>query len=260
MGNHMTDNTAILTADTSGEFTMDDYADAELAAEISSFDPVTAPGPATLKGTYQFPGEVPVTALPPHLREPILAAVATVATVAPSEREAVQRRMVLEAAQQNSLNLRVNAGLGSDANPYQREFFAIAKDQQRLHAESIDLTTRLAEVVRWEPEFDAKGEPLYDRATGQQKLKPVEKVQGPARKVMEDRLREIGAHGAALEREAPRRLQRALRDAVKAVKACRELVEDNGAATVLADKMVREDRVRKMAEGRAKARLSGTVL
>lgn len=250
-----------ISADVAGDFQFDDYAidpaDAALAAEISNFDPLATPGPVTFTGNVPVPDHVPVTALPPHLSAPIVAAI----NADPANAKAIESRMVAEALGQNSMALRVNGGVGSEANAYQRECFAIIRDQQALEQEFLDLSTKLVEVDHWRPEFDAACQPVINRETGQQNVKAYEVVQGEARRQMEGRQREIENRLKALETmEGPRRRAKALKEAVEAKKAFEQGVADHLEAARLADEIVRNERVQRMAEARAKARRSDTNL
>lgn len=254
-------NDATISADVSGDFKFNNYAidpaDADLAAEISNFDPLRdTTGPVSFTGDVRLPDHVPVTTLPPHLSAPIVAAMNA---AHPANREAIERRMVAEALGKNSLDQRVNGGLGADANAYQVECFAIERDTRSLEKDYLDLSTQLAQVDHWRPEFDSAGNPVIDPATGQQKVKAFEAVQGETRRVMEGRLKEIELRMKALETmEGPLRRAKALQQAVATAKAKREQLEDHAEANRLADEMVRKNRVQKMADARAKARLSDT--
>jgi len=248
-------STAPLSADTGGDFTLPDYsidpADQSLADEIANFDPLRdTSGPVSVTGDVKVPTNIPATALPPHLSGPIVAAM----NAAPVEaRAAIERRMVGEALREHSLGLRVTGGAGPNANVYQREFFAVARDRQALDREAFDLEARLAEVDHWRPEFDAAGSPVIDARTGQQKVKAVDKVQGHARKQLEARRAEIERAVKALEgAEGQRRLQKALRDAVATEKAQRQQVAEYQMAERRAAEIVTEERVAKMAEAKAR--------
>ena len=92
-----------------------DPADSALANEIVNFDPVRdTSGPASMDdgGNVRFPTSVPLTALPPHLADPIKA---ELAAAAPHRREALEQELVSKALEANSVQLRIQAGAGPHA-------------------------------------------------------------------------------------------------------------------------------------------------
>jgi hypothetical protein len=249
-----------LSLDATGDFELDNYdidpADMELAMQLANFDPLDTPSRANATGTFHVPeGGVRASALPPRFRDPIVAAM----KADPANAEAIERRMVGEAARQYRLDYRVKAGLGEGATAIQREVFQIEKDARKLEAEFLDIATQLAAVDHWRPEFDAAGQPVIDRATGQQTVRAYEKVQGEARRQMEGRQRQLELQMQALEKvEGPRRRAKALKQSVEDHKRLSDQIEDHAASEKMADDMVREERVKRMAE--AKARMRRSVL
>ena len=244
-------NSLSIPATEESNFSIPDYgldpADSALADEIVNFDPVAdTSGPASMddQGRVRFPANVPLTALPPHLADPIKA---ELATAAPEHREALERELVNKALTANSIQLRVQAGAGPHANAYQREVFLQAKERQSLDTEALKIETELAEVVRWEP--------VTDPRTGAVTQKPVEKVTGERRVRLQERLNEIGYHLAQLTgREGQARLSKALKEAVDQKKAIQQQLAEDAEARELADKMLRDERVNDRAKAYAKNR------
>jgi hypothetical protein len=247
----MTYDNQPLTPNTSeSNFTLPDYGleapeDNARAHEIANADPVASTrGPVSLVdgGNIRFPATVPLTALPDRFRTPIEAQLRNL----PDHRRAAEEpRLIAEALRQNSLQLRVKAGAGEGANPYQQEVFQLARDRQQLEQEAWRLETELAEVVRWDN--------VTDPATGKATPVPVEAVQGEARKAKQGRIDEIGRHLKQLEGiEGQRRLQKAMKLTLEAEKAQREQLADNAEADRRARELVREERINKQAQARAR--------
>lgn len=239
----------------SGDFTFEshdiDPADQAIADEIAnSFDPANTPGPVEVIGALPKITRISASALPPEHRDPILAAMAN----APQERrEAIEDRMVAEALNKVRIGLRMEAGLGKDANAYERERFNIARDFERLDKEEMAIQTELAAVDHWRPEFDDRGYPVIDPATGQQRVKAYDKLQGEARRGRETRLREIINAKKALETvEGPRRAAKALREAVAERKRLLARTEIQAAAEKRAEEILREEEVEELARAFAK--------
>jgi hypothetical protein len=210
----MTDNNPARIVSDESSFNVPDYgldpADNAIAHEIVNFDPVDdVKGPVSVTGegwAGLLPATVPLSSLPPKLAQPIIA---ELATVAPERRAEVEARLINAALRQNSLQLRVSAGPGEGANPYQLETFAQANERQELEREAWRLQTVLAEVSHWDN--------VTDPATGQAKPVAVEKLRGHPRQLAEGSLAEIERKLKALEIEGPRRLNKALKQAVEPV-------------------------------------------
>lgn len=248
-----------LAISASGDFKYDDYtidpADQGLADEIvANFDAARVPGPVKLYGDPIKIDRVRATALPPHLRDPIQAAMSA---AAPDRRDAIEQQMVTEALQGVAIDVRKRSGLGSDATPYERERFAVAHDIDKLEAEELAIRSELAAVDHWKPEFDDRGHPVIDPATGQQRVKAYDKVQGDARAAKEGRLREIENALKSIELiEGPRRVAKALKDTIAANKRITEAFAENAEAEKMAQDILRDERIKQRAEGLAKSRRS----
>lgn len=248
-------STASLAASASGNFTFDSYdidpADQAIADEIAnSFDPANTPGPVEAIGSLPKITRIPASALPPEHRDPIVAAMAN----APEDRrEAIEDRMVAEALNKVRIGIRMDAGLGKDANAYERERFAIARDFERLDKEELALMNELAAVDHGRPEFDDRGNPVIDPATGQQRVQWIEKVQGELRRGKVARLQEIINAKKALETvEGPRRKAKALKEAVEERKRLLARTEIQAAAEKRAEEILREEEVEELARAFAK--------
>lgn len=227
-----------------------DPADNAIAHEIANFDPVNdVRGPVTFDGGWAtiIPAQVPLTSLPPRIAEPIKA---ELASASPERRPALEAKLIAEALYSNSLQLRVSAGPGAGANPYQIESFAQAKERQDLENEAWSLRAELADVARWDNVADPK--------TGKQQPVAVERVQGHPRKLKEGRLNEIERKLEALKIEGPRRLKKAMQEAVEAHKAKQQQIADEAEARRRAEQIVREDRINDRAAVRARM-LKGSI-
>lgn len=247
----MSDNTPNepdqLVADTGGSnFTMPTYdiapEDAALAAEIENFDPVyDVAGPTQLVGAVKLPSSIKASGLPPHLRDPIMA---QLASVPPARRDAEEARLVNAALYENSLGVHIACGPGEGADPYRREKFALTFEMEETERRSIQIATELAEVVRWDNEDDG---------TGQMKPVPVYKVDGQRRAALEAEHRRLTYKFLQLDGpEGERRLAKAKFEAVEAVKAQRAQLAEDKEARTRADEILREERVAQRAELYAK--------
>lgn len=240
-----------LSADGVTDVQVEDYGiapeDADLANEISNFDPVyDTPSPVSLVGNVKLP-EMKIDALPPAMRDPILA---KLGVTTGTERERLETELVREALYDNSLNTRIQAGLGEHANPYVREVFNITNEARLLEQEFYRIQIDLADIVRWDNVEDAE--------TGQPKPVAVERVQGERRRGMQLRAKEIEHQIAQLRGiEGQRRKQRALRAAIQERKQLAEQVEDHQEVDARAKKIEREDRIQARAEQRAKMLSAG---
>lgn len=230
-------------------FSLPEYAiapeDADLAREIEDFDPVAdTAGNATLSNAdlSRLPSTFKATSLPPHLRTDVEDKLRDVPAERREERES---QLVAETLREIALQSRIASGLSADANAFQREMFEIAGESQRLEREAWDIHAKLSDVSHWEP--------VYNEAGTLSGNKAVEKVQGQPRKQLEARLKEIDRHLADLKGPAGhRRLAKAKFEAVQQVKAQRRQIDELHRAKKLAEDMVSEERVRKLAEGLAK--------
>lgn len=221
--------------------------DQALADEITSRDPLEATrGPVSVQadpGTLaRLPTDLPLSALDPATANAIRA---EVSKVSPAERPALEAKLIGEAVRALRLQLRVSAGPGEGTDPYWREAFAIANERQQLEQEVWRLEAELAEVER----FDT----IVDPATGQTMPKAVERYQGELRRGMELRRDELLRQLKVLtEIESPRRLQKARFEAVQLVKAQRQQLADEAEVRRRAEEKVREERIERRAEARAK--------
>lgn len=241
---------APLTADTRGsDFEIQSYdidpADQALADEIASFDPVLSTrGPTEIGRGVKLPATMKATGLSPHLRDPILAQLANVPV---DRRDAEEQRLVYEALYQNGLQVRTVCGPGEGANAYEREFFALEFDRHEA-AREIDRLGQLLGEVNGTAEIITDGD-------GQQRVLTIHRVQGQRRIEMEAEWRRAIHRLAQLNGlEAERRMKKAHYEAVQEVKAQRAQVEERREGVALGDQMAREERVKRIAEARAKGK------
>lgn len=249
------------TADTSGSTlpTGPDYSiapeDQHIADRLMNFDVVSdVPSPNTVKGSPRMtlPDKLSVKMLSPDARAEIEAKLKDVPLHQVESREDA---LVREHLMRNAAQVRMKAGAGEGANPFQRERLLIAGERDQANREIIRLMGELAEVSRWEPIFDEiSGEKVIDPKTGQQELKPVYRVDGQRRVGMERRVDELSHKITLLDGpEGDLRERKALHAAVQAKKALKAQIEEERDARELGDKIARDERVRRRAEARAKA-------
>lgn len=255
---------ARLVADTTGsDFNPTSYAidpeDHELAARFANVDPLATPSPVKLTGggAFKAPERFSLSILPPDKQAPIAAELARVPADQRAQRE---HELVTEALKQNSVELRIKAGPGEGATPFERERFQIAREIHELETEELSIYAQLAEVEKWVPVFnEITGEAVIDPKTGQQQVQAVEIIQGDRRKAMEARAKEL-AHRVELLKgiEGDLREQRALKATVEAEKHRQQQLAEREEVKRLADELAREKRLRVQAE--ALARHKGTEL
>lgn len=253
-----------LNANTVGsDFTAPDYSiapeDRDRANRIASFDPLATPSPVKLTGggAFKAPDRFSLSILPPDKHAPIQAELAKVPAAQRAQRE---HELVQEALKQNSLELRIKAGPGEGATPFERERFQIAREIHELETEELNIHLQLAEVERWEPVYnEITGEPIIDPKTGQQMVKATEVIQGDRRKAMEARAKEL-AYRVGLLRgvEGDQREQKALKATIEADKLREQALADREEVKRMAEELAREKRLRQQAETLAK--FKGTEL
>lgn len=230
--------------------------EAEAVAGIEKFDPVyDVPSPVEwIGGDLKFPEKLTASMLSPDKAHEVRTMLAGLPAGTPAgEREKIEHRLVHEALYRNAYENRIKGGISPQADLYQREALTIAKEVYALEQEAFRIQTALADVAVWRPVFDEDGNRVIDPATGQQKVKAVETVQGDRRRQMENRLREI-EHAVGLKQgtEGERRLAKAKKaEAQRRLSLKRQLAEE-AEVQALAEQMARDDRIRAKAEARAK--------
>lgn len=253
-----------LNADTTGsDFTAPDYSiapeDHERANRITSFDPLATPSPVKLTGggAFKAPERFSLSILPPDKQAPIQAELAKVPA---AQRAELEHELVQEALKQNSLELRIKAGPGEGATPFERERFQIAREIHELETEELNIHLQLAEVSKWEPVFDEiTGAPVIDPKTGQQIVKATEVITGDRRKAMEARAKELAYRVGLLKGvEGDQREQKALKATIEAEKLREQALADREEVKRMAEELAREKRLREQAETLAK--FKGTEL
>jgi hypothetical protein len=206
--------------------------DRSIAADILSKDPVHhTPGPVTGGENLKVPAQLKATALPPHLRDPI---VQQLRDCPPERREALEHQLVMEAGYGVQAALRMRAGAGPSANAYHRELFAIEGDLANAERELWQAEQELADVAE------------YDRVTG----KAIDRLQGQARHEKEayrDRLlhRIAQINDGGTEREL--RLKKALATAIADQKTAAARAEEEREAQALAKDNARKKRIEERA-------------
>lgn len=223
--------------------------DAYIASTIVNVDPIyDTPSNVTVTGDVRLPETVSVNGLPPHMRDPILAAMSREPA---ASRPAIERRMVQAALETNSLETKVKGGLGPDATAYDRERFGLIGEIHTLNSERARLVTDLAEVSHWKTTVDPE--------TGLPVPQAVEAMTGDRRRGWEERIRLIDHQVDQLQgAEGAFRMKRALHASVETAKARRDLIEDHAEIKKRAALLEREDRINTAAK--ARAHMTPTVL
>jgi hypothetical protein len=223
--------------------------DAAMAHSIVTTDPLTLPSASKMSDTIKMPDVLPITALPPPLRA---AAEADLLGVPPHMRESAERRAVQKVLSDNALRIRARAGFDESVGPYWQEFAAITSEYNSLMDEVARLDIEMAQVERWDTEFDERGNP-------QPKAVPV--LSGlslrHAQMRQHDLLYKAGLlakEDGSLGSEAAGRMQRALHADVELQKAKRDQIEIDQAARKRAEEIVRDERVTKLADAYAKSK------
>jgi hypothetical protein len=236
----------------------DNAADNATAHQIASKDPVRdLQGPVSLIGgdNVRLPSTLPLTALSPEMQAPILQ---KLQGVPPSARAATEAQLVAETLHGNSLNLRIMAGGGDNADPYTAEKLSMANEVRLLDQEWLRIETELADVVRWEPVRDPDtGEIVRDPATGEPRSVPITAVQGDRRKAMEAEARRLKAKIEDLQgRGGEHRRREAMKRAVAAENEIKRQLAEDAEAKAMGDQMNRDERIKARAEIYAKHRRS----
>lgn len=231
----------------SSNITLKDYSiaadDQHIADAITSMDPIyDVRGPISAEGDIKVPSQLSVNILPPELAEPIHA---QLKAASPMERDALEQRLVIAALEENSLSVRLNAGIAGSNDPYWHEKYAVAREELSLTNEAQNLINDLSAVVRVETIFDDNGVKVGERPVP--KLSPAEHDRAVRR------LREVDLALKALEVGGPRRIAKALHESVEARKAAAEQQAMLAEAKALAKQMARTEHVEKMATAFAKS-------
>ena len=235
----MTDTTS---APAASEFGLADAADDNIAREIASRDPLSLQGPVSLVdgGNVRLPQTLPLTALSPDMRGPIEQ---QLAKVSPAERAPLEARLVAQALQKNSLQLRISGGGGEGTDPYWREVLSQEHRQQDLNRSIQRIDIDLADVT-YETAYDEHGRP---------QPKAVERITGQRRRDMEvERNRLLGELQDLNGRGGELKLQKAMQAAVDARKDVERQLAEQAEAKEQAEAMVRKERIDRLADAFAK--------
>lgn len=214
--------------------------DKELADSITKFDPYGTPSPIEGKGEFRIPERFTAKVLPDAMRKEVEQQIARLAPG--SDRDQREHDLTMAALRQNSLGVRVRLGLGSGADQYQREAFAIQRDMEKIEADAAAVLNSLNEVVR----IEVTG---VDPVTGEQLTKTIYRAEGDTRRALELRHAELMRHLAALDGvEGDRRLKKALFGAVEDAKAMQRKVDVHAKARALAGEMLDKEEIEHLAK------------
>lgn len=223
--------------------------DAAIADSIVSADPLSLPSASKMSDTIKMPELPPLTTLDPRLRA---AVEAEMRGVLPHMRESAERRAIQKVLADNARLIRSRAGYDASVGPYWQEVAAITSEYNSLLDEVARIDVAMAEVARWDNEFDAHGKPTP---------KAVPVLTGTALRHAQIRQRSLIYQASLLANEdgspgpdASRRLQKALHEDVQLQKAKREEVAILREAEKRAEQIVRNERVEARAQALAKSK------
>lgn len=238
------------TTDTPAEYTGPDYGfgdDNALAHEIASFDPLAdTAGPFDLSRMAQSNSSPTpsLDALPPAMQAPIIAELGSLSGERRAEREA---ELVYEALWQNSLDLRVAAGPGRDADPFQRTFFDLHNRLRLIDQEETRLKAELDVVNGYRT--------VYHPETGEPSAVPIMSLSGGNRVGAQNRLAELAQQRALIQgSEGRRESQEALAEAVAQRKSFLQHIDEREEAKRRSASQDREARINAMAETYSKSK------
>lgn len=210
---------------------------------ITDFHPVySVPSPVEVVGNVRLP-EPTLTGLPPEMRQRIEA---KLATVTPGNRDLFERQFIREELEANSINLRVQAGAGEGADPFQRATLELANNIRLVKAEIAASEAALEEVASYENAINSE--------TGKPEAVPVHALRGDARLARQAELQRARHRLNLLEgHEGQKQLQAALEETRRAAEEQREELAILHEAKELAAKQARTERVEKLAAAFAKS-------
>jgi ATP-dependent Lon protease len=149
------------------------------------------------------------------------------------------KQLIREELEANSFDQKLKAGIASDANAYQREMFDMSRELHQYNRQIGQAQERLNEVASYDPE------------TGQ----PVHRVTGEQRRQLDAELKRLQyAQANLIGMEGDTRLAKAKAQAVADIRASAQQIEEHREADRRADQMVREARINRMAEAKARMR------
>ena len=242
---HMTDN----TTDDGSDFNLDgahdieitsydiDPADAHIADEITTMDPLSLPSAHEIIGNPRMPTEITLSALPPKLR----AAAQAKMGVRVSEAQAVQSVL-----RDNALDIRSRGGFAASVPPYWHEHGTLTREHNDLLARFDKLSGELAESVRYEKGDDGKPKAVVGMSEARQRAITLQQRELLYRAgLLFDTDGRPGPEGQ-------RRLDKALLDSVAQRKAQAAQIAEHKEADEMARKIARDERIAGRAEGLAK--------
>lgn len=245
---------APLSPETSGsDFQLPSYEiapeDADLAAELSTFDPLSLPSPVQFTGgTFKAPERVTADVFGPQKRDAIKAQLVNVPEHLREQRET---ELVMAELRQNSLRVRAQCG-SPGANSYVREMLELDRQKMDLVGELDRITAELTEVDHIKV--------AKDPTTGAPRQETVYAVTGDRRRTLELRVAEIVRHIHYLDGpEGERRLQKALYKAVEEEKAKRLEIAQDREARARADRLLSEERIEAKAKSYARMKRRSDV-
>lgn len=252
---HPTMTDTNLTATGGSDFTVPSYDIAEddlpIADEILAMNPLDIPGSGNISDGVKLPAAVPMTALPPEMREQVEKALEGIHH---SKRAEYEEAAVAKVLKSNALLIRGRTGLHSDAPGYWKAKAAAANEVRQLGEEYDRLVGRMTTVARYEsttgPDGKSEPKPVYVMGAAEQAAAITRLNELSYRIGL--LVKEDGSEGPEMQR----RLARALFDDVEATKARRKEIALMQEAEAKSEKILWDERVDKRAEMLAKHKRS----
>lgn len=217
--------------------------DKPIADAIQAMDWLTDV-PSPFKGFSNIkPPEMKLSSLPPAMRASVEK---QLAYTPPADRDEAERKLVRAALESHSREVRSQAGVGEGALPYHQTLAELNANYRQLGREFDNISAQLTEVSHHDTRVDP--------ATGQRSPVPVLAVQGPARAGLVRELEQLTYRMKLLGGvEGHRLLDKALLESVELVKKRNAQASEERQTQVEAERMVREGRLKRRAEARARS-------
>jgi hypothetical protein len=236
-----------LKLDADGDFKVPTYdvapEDKHIADAILAMDPVTqVPSPFSGFQGVKAP-ELTLASLPPEMRGDVER---QLAHTPPSKRAETERELVRRRLGENSKEVRLRCGVGEGALPIHQVAAELEANHRFLSRDFDTISEQLAEVVRYDMRLD--------QTTGERVATPVYLFEGLAREKLVQEQARLNYRMSLLEGiEGQRQMQKALQETVALIKQRNAMVAEEAAVQAGAEKLVREQRLQKRIEARARS-------
>lgn len=223
--------------------------DQHYADRLAQLDLIaTAPPANSYPENWQPKVDLTLSALSPALRAEAAAQLSAI----PANLQASKERDVVAAVlHKNRTAIRVMAGIHADALPLHQEIMQLEYDHRDLERQFDSISAALSDIIGHRTERDPE--------TGSMQAVPVYRVEGARRaayvsqqEALLRNMRELHNEDGTPGPGAQPRLKKARWETVQRLKSIAEQVEDQAAAERMSSEMVREQRIKNIAETRAR--------